>query len=438
MCAVSREHDGQGVAALATSVRERMTQHRANQPCKGCHQLMDPIGLALENFDGVGRWRTNDSGQKIDASGQLVDGTPIDGVETLRNALLSRSDAFVQTMTEKLLMYAVGRASHFYDMPAIRAISAKRPKTIIDFVARCRYCEQRAVSDETKESGGDPMNFIAKKHLSRRTLLRGAGVTLALPFLESMVPAQTLLKNTAANPKTRLGCFYVPHGATMYKWTPATEGKGFEMTESLSPLEKYRDRLNVISNLAHAAATGADAGAEHARSAAIFLSGGRPQKNTVRVGTTIDQIAAAHIGQDTPLPSIELAIEDVSLSCGAGYGCAYFNTISWSKPTVPLPMENSPQVVFEKLFGDGGTTEQRLTRKREDRSILDSILEQTVDFKRGCRPRTKSDSMDTSAIFARLSAVSRPSSTVRRRRARNRMCPRRRSVRRRRSKITSN
>ena len=224
--------------------------------------------------------------------------------------------------------------------------------------------------------------FISKKHLSRRTFLRGAGATVALPFLESMVPAQTLLKNTAALPKTRLGCFYVPHGATMYKWTPATEGKDFQFSETLSPLEKYRDRLSVISNVAHQAAKGADAGAEHARSAAIFLSGGQPQKNAVRVGVTIDQVAAEHIGQDTPLPSIELAIEDVSLSCGAGYGCAYFNTIAWRTPTVPLPMENSPQVVFEKLFGDGGTTEQRLARKREDRSILDAITEETTGLKK--------------------------------------------------------
>ena len=119
---------GQGVAALMTSVRDRMISHRANQPCKGCHQLMDPIGLALENFDGVGRWRTVDSGSKIDASGQLVDGTAIDGVDTLRKALLGRSDAFVQTMTEKLLMYAVGRASHYYDMPAIRAITREAAK----------------------------------------------------------------------------------------------------------------------------------------------------------------------------------------------------------------------------------------------------------------------------------------------------------------------
>ncbi len=117
--------------------------------------------------------------------------------------------------------------------------------------------------------------FITKKHLSRRTFLRGAGVTLGLPFLESMVGAQTLLRNSAAAPKTRLGCFYVPHGATMYKWTPATEGKGFSLSETLTPLEKYRDRLTVVSNLFHASATGADAGAEHARSAAIFLSGGQ-------------------------------------------------------------------------------------------------------------------------------------------------------------------
>jgi hypothetical protein len=114
---------GQGITTVATSVRERMISHRTNQPCKGCHQIMDPIGLALENFDAVGRWRSMDSGAGIDASGELVDGTVVDGVNTLRNALLSRPDAFVQTLTEKLLMYAVGRAAHYYDMPAVRAIT---------------------------------------------------------------------------------------------------------------------------------------------------------------------------------------------------------------------------------------------------------------------------------------------------------------------------
>jgi len=222
------------------------------------------------------------------------------------------------------------------------------------------------------------MSFIFRKHFSRRTFLRGAGVTLSLPLLESMVPAWTPLRLSAATPKTRLGCFYVPHGATMYKWTPEGADGAFAMSEILSPLEKHRDKVTVVSNLFHQSATGADAGAEHARSAAIYLSGGKPQKNAVRVGVTMDQIAALEIGQDTPLPSLELGIEDASLSCGAGYGCAYFNTISWRTPTAPLPVENSPQAVFEKLFGDGGTTAQRLTRKREDRSILDSIRQQTL------------------------------------------------------------
>ncbi len=220
------------------------------------------------------------------------------------------------------------------------------------------------------------MTFLTRKHLARRTFLRGAGVTLALPLLDSMVPAQTALAETAAAPKNRLGCIYVPHGATMYKWTPATEGKGFEFTEILAPLEKFRERVCVVSNLAHPLAGGinSDAGADHARSAAVFLSGAHPEKDRVQVGITVDQIAAERIGQDTPLPSLELAIEENGLNCGAGYGCAYTNTISWRTATLPLPMENNPQVVFEKLFGDGSSDEQRRERKQEARSLLDSVL----------------------------------------------------------------
>ena len=221
------------------------------------------------------------------------------------------------------------------------------------------------------------MNFITKKHLSRRTFLRGAGVTLALPLLDSMLPAQTPLAKTAASPKSRFCGIYVPHGATMDKWTPAQEGAGFEFTESLKPLEKYRNRVNVVTNLAHplAGGVGSDAGADHARSAAVFLSGAHPEKGAVHAGVTVDQVLAERIGQETPLPSIELAIEEVGLNCGSGYGCAYFNTISWRNPTMPLPMENSPQVVFERLFGDGSNAALRLSRKKEDRSILDSVTE---------------------------------------------------------------
>src|SRR5580693_8527513 len=175
------------------------------------------------------------------------------------------------------------------------------------------------------------MMFISKNHLPRRTFLRGVGVTLALPLLDSMVPAQTPLSKTAAAPHSRFCGIYVPHGATMDKWTPAQEGSGFEFPETLKPLEKLRDRLCVVSNLAHpqAAGVGSDAGADHARSAAVFLSGAHPEKEAVHVGTTIDQIVAEKLGQDTPLPSIEVAIEENGLNCGAGYGCAYTNTISW-------------------------------------------------------------------------------------------------------------
>src|SRR6476646_8170543 len=150
------------------------------------------------------------------------------------------------------------------------------------------------------------MAFITRKHLSRRTLLRGMGVSVALPLLDSMVPAQTPLAKTAATSKSRLSCIYVPHGATMDKWTPTAQGKDFAFTEILTPLEKFKDRITVVSNLAHPAAGGAgsDAGADHARSAAVFLSGVHPEKDSIHVGPTIDQIAAQRIGQDTPLPSI--------------------------------------------------------------------------------------------------------------------------------------
>ncbi len=226
------------------------------------------------------------------------------------------------------------------------------------------------------------MNFITKRHLPRRTFLRGAGVAIGLPLLDSMVPAQTPLAATAANPRSRLGCIYVPHGATMDKWTPAQTGTGFEFTEILKPLEKYRDRIVVVSNLAHpqAAGIGSDAGADHARSAAVFLTGSHPEKESVHAGTSIDQIVAEKLGQDTPLPSLEVAIEENGLNCGAGYGCAYTNTISWKTPTVPLPMEHNPQVLFEKLFGEGSTAEERLARKQQARSLLDSVTSEIASL----------------------------------------------------------
>lgn len=230
------------------------------------------------------------------------------------------------------------------------------------------------------------MNFITRKHLSRRTFLRGSGVAIALPLLDSMVPALTPLANAAARPRTRLSCIYFPHGATMDKWTPATAGKGFAFTEILQPLEPFRDRINIISGLGLPLAYGSDgsAGANHTRSSAVFISGAHPATGAqAHLGTTVDQVAAQHIGQDTPLPSIELAIEDGSLNCGTGFSCAYRNTISWQSGTSPLPMENNPQVVFERLFGDGSTDEERRARRQQSRSLLDSVTAEVGSLQQG-------------------------------------------------------
>jgi hypothetical protein len=218
--------------------------------------------------------------------------------------------------------------------------------------------------------------FLTKKHLSRRTFLRGAGVTLALPFLDSMWPAATAAGQAAAPVRpTRFGAIYFPHGAIMPKWTPATEGANFELSEILQPLKAFHGRINVISDLECALAYGSGATANHNRSAAAYLSGAfakvgaRPE-----LGITVDQVIARKIGQDTPLPSLELMIEEASLNCGDGLSCAYRDTISWQGPNAPLPMENNPQVIFERLFGDGNTAAERQARRAQSLSLLDSVL----------------------------------------------------------------
>jgi len=226
------------------------------------------------------------------------------------------------------------------------------------------------------------------------------GAAVALPLLESMVPAGTALAQTAANPKTRVGFIFIPHGASMPYWTPKTEGTGFEMTPILSPLTPFRDRLTIESGTAHrmADAQPGEKGADHAHPAAVFLSGAHPKRTTgqdVRCGTTVDQVMAKQIGQDTPLPSLELGIEDVGATgtCGSGYSCVYSNTISWQTPFKPLPMEIKPRIVFERLFGDGSNADERLARKQKNRSLLDSIMHDVARLKVNIGPsdRTRLD-----------------------------------------------
>src|SRR5579884_1586055 len=240
--------------------------------------------------------------------------------------------------------------------------SIRRQKTIIAFHlllstssrVRCSRC--RGITTQ-RCSRGRHM-FITKKHVSRRTVLRGMGAMVTLPFLESMVPAMTPLRETAAMPPSRLCCVEVVHGnagSTEYGtdnnlWMPAKEGRDFEFTPILKPLEQFRDYVTVISMMdCHTADpfTPEEVGADHFRSAAVFLSAAHPkqtQGSDVHNGTTIDQYYAQKFGQDTPLPSIQLCTEneDATGSCAFNYSCVYMQTISWSSPTTPLQMTYNP------------------------------------------------------------------------------------------------
>ena len=228
--------------------------------------------------------------------------------------------------------------------------------------------------------------FITKKALSRRTVLRGLGTTMALPLLEAMVPALTLTAQTAANPIKRFGAIFVPLGERPGYWDPPTAGHDFELSAILKPLAEYKKSMTVVSQLC-------DPLDGHATTVAAWLSGAIPKRTLAEdfhAGVTVDQVIAEHIGGDTPLRSLELATEDFTGwigGCDPSYSCAYMNTISWKSPTVPMPMEINPRIVFERMFGRPGTSAQRKARMATDRSILDSLEEEVGGLKLGLGKR---------------------------------------------------
>jgi Protein of unknown function (DUF1552) len=228
--------------------------------------------------------------------------------------------------------------------------------------------------------------FLTKRYIPRRTFLRGAGVTLALPLLESMVPAFTPSRMTAAAPVRRFVGIWHPHGAAPGYWSPLQEGKNFEFSFITKPLEPYRNRVVLISGLdmPEAMATTDEPGGDHARGA-VLLSGARPRRNAVSpfLGVTVDQHIANKYGQDTILSSLQLGVEDTGNfgNCNWGYSCAYTNSISWSSPTQPLPTQVNPRVVFERLFGDGTSAEERRRDRQRNASVLDAVVGQLGSFK---------------------------------------------------------
>ena len=227
--------------------------------------------------------------------------------------------------------------------------------------------------------------IITKKHLSRRTVLRGLGTTLALPLLDSMVPAFAAVRHTATMPVRRLGVVYFGHGANMAQWTPATGG-ALELSPTLQGLAPFRDRLLVLSGLGSKPGTGV-----HAQIQAAYLTGVSPKRtdgSDVEAGVSMDQIAAKELGRETQLPSVELSVEPVDFSSGAtcafAFSCIYNNTVSWRTPTTPMPMENNPRALFERLFGAADSTKAgaRLADVQSDRSLLDSVTDEVSDLQR--------------------------------------------------------
>ena len=215
--------------------------------------------------------------------------------------------------------------------------------------------------------------FLTKKHLARRTFLKGAGVAVALPLLDAMLPAGTALAKTAAAARMRLGYFYFPHGAIMDKWTPAKEGADYELSPILTPLKDFRSQLTVVSNLGNRPA---ESGAVHAIVPGTWLSCVHPrQTHEPYGGVTADQMAAAHIGQETPLPSLEVCTESGGGggACDRAYGCSYSGTIAFRTPSTPLPMEYNPRTLFQRLFGRGNSPEERKLLSQQYSSILDMV-----------------------------------------------------------------
>ncbi|MGD8810984.1 MAG: DUF1552 domain-containing protein [Gammaproteobacteria bacterium] len=250
--------------------------------------------------------------------------------------------------------------------------------------------------------------FLTKKHLSRRTLLRAGGATIGLPLLSAMVPAATALAQTAAGARPRMGFFYLPHGAIMDNthfgremnhWTPDVEGRDFDLKPILEPFAPHKDQMTVVSGLGNRPA---ESPAVHAIIPGTWLSCVHPGRNeaTPRGGVSIDQMAARHIGQETPLPSVELATEEAggSSSCDAAYGCSFARTISFRTPTTPLPMESNPRKVFERMFGRGSSDAERARIASDYASVLDMVTGEISGLQRqlGAADRTiVSDYLDS-------------------------------------------
>jgi hypothetical protein len=256
------------------------------------------------------------------------------------------------------------------------------------------------------------MMFVTKKALDRRTVLRGMGTALALPWLESMIPALQAYEKTAGKPRNRFAAIYVPNGMSMQQWTPAADGSAFNLTPILKPLEPFRNRLLVLSGLSSVPPPNADPNDVHPKASTRFLTDVAPKAtrgvSDLHAGISMDQIAAKQLGQHTQLASLELGMEssESAGTCASGFSCAYTSTIAWRTATTPLPMEHDPRAVFERLLGDSGSTNasERRARMSAEGSVLDSVLQKTASLEQKLGP---SDRLKLSEYFEGIRDVER-------------------------------
>ena len=372
--------------------------------------MIDPIGLALENFDVTGAWRIRDNGSPVDAASTFYDGTPLAGPADLRQALLKRSDVLMQHVHREPDDLRARPPARRADMPTVRAIvrqaaaagSASR-RSCLAIVKSPAFRMKSADDTPTATiASGATVDALRPGESTRhvihyREALRGGraarlGATVALPFLDAMVPAAAVERHRAAAAleRTRLVCIEMVHGAAGQQPVgrdpePVVAGRDGAALRprpsALSPLEPFRKYLTIVSDTdvrSAEAVTQPEIGGDHFRSSAVFLTQAHPKQtesSDVRAGISLDQIYAQRFGQDTPIPSMQLCIENVDQAggCAYGYSCVYTDMISWASPTEPLPMIRDPRMAFDQLFGAGGSPASAPSRRRATTSVLDYI-----------------------------------------------------------------
>ena len=358
-------------ALTAATLRLRMEQHRSQASCAVCHSKLDPLGFGLENFDAVGGWRDTDAGVAIDSSGKLPSGESFRGPKELRAILKAHAPDFTRCLTEKMLTYALGRGLEESDRCAVdqivRSLEADRYRfsaLVLGIVKSDPFQKRRPVSERLRiEARGEASDHeattanIAADGLARRGQRRSpcpGWRRWPQPRSRPTAPARAVVA-----PK-RMAFLYVPNGVHMPDWVPKRRARSSRCRRRSNRSSRHRDNLLVLTGLAqHNAEALGDGPGDHARSLACFLTGAHPLKTDgagIRVGVSVDQVAAREIGRQTRLPSLELGIERGAQSgnCDSGYSCAYSSNISWRSANMPMAKEINPRLVFDRLFTSQG------------------------------------------------------------------------------------